>query len=95
VEHILIELENVLPAQKSLTYPACIGGKRNAPPDDCGGVRVYENILKVLSDPTDEEYGNTKEWVDSITGGTFDPEHFDPKEVRFMNPKQRYKDSIK
>jgi hypothetical protein len=27
----LIELENVLPAEKGATYPICIGGKRNAP----------------------------------------------------------------
>jgi hypothetical protein len=31
-------------------------------------------MLEVLSDPTDEKYEATKEWVDSITGGTFDPE---------------------
>lgn len=90
----LIELENILPAEKGVPYPISIGGKRNAPPDDCGGVHGDEEMLEVLSDPSDEEYAETREWVDSITGGTFDPEHFDPAEVKFMNPKQRYKESF-
>ena len=90
----MIELENILPAEKKVTYPVCIGGKQNSPPDDCGGVHGYENMLEVLSNPTDEEYAETREWVDSMTGGTFDPQHFDSAEVRFMNPKQRYKESF-
>jgi hypothetical protein len=90
----LIELENILPAEKGTAYPICIGGKRNSPPDDCGGTHGYEEMLGVLSDPSDEEYEGTKERVDSITGGTFDPAHFDPAEVRFMDPKQRYKESF-
>jgi len=88
----MIELENILPAEKGVTYPVCIGGKRNAPPDDCGGTHGYENMLEVLSDPLDEEYEDTKEWVDSITGGTFDSAHFDPAEVVFSDPKERFKE---
>ena len=89
-----IELENILPAEKEVTYPVCTGGKQNSPPDDCGGVHGYENMLEVLSDPTDEEYAETREWVDSMKGGPLDPEHFNPREVEFMNPKQRYKESF-
>jgi len=90
----LIELENILPAEKGVTYPICIGGKRNAPPDDVGGTHGYEEMLEVLSNPSDEEYESTKEWIDSMTGGTFDPAHFYAAEVSFMNPKQRYKESF-
>jgi len=88
----MIEVENILPAEKDVAYPVCIGGKRNSPPDDCGGVRGYEEMMEILSDPADEEYEDTKEWIDSVTGGTYDPEHFDPTEVKFMNPKVRYKE---
>ena len=34
----MIELENILPAEKGVTYPVCLNGKWNAPPDDSGGV---------------------------------------------------------
>ena len=88
----MIELENILPMENGVAYPVCLGGKRNSPPDDCGGVGGYEDLLEVLSNPSDEEHEDTKQWVESQTGGPFDPEHFDLKEVRFMNPKQRYKE---
>jgi len=88
----LVELESILPTEKGVSYPVCIGGKRNASPDDCGGTRGYEEMLEVLFDPTHEAYETTKEWIDSVTGGTFDPEHFDPRGVKFMKPKQRYRE---
>ena len=66
----------------------------NAPPDDSGGVWGYEEMLEVLADPSHEEHEETKEWIDSMTGGTFDPKHFDPVEVHFMDPKQRLKESL-
>jgi len=88
----MVEVENILPAEKDVAYPVCVGGKRNSPPDDCGGVRGYEEMMEILSDPADEEYEDTKEWIDSATGGNYAPEHFDPTEVKFMNPKQRYKE---
>ena len=32
-----IRLEKVLPLEPQLTYPRCIGGARQSPPEDCGG----------------------------------------------------------
>ena len=88
----MIELENILPAEKGATYPVCLGGKLNSPPDDCGGVSGYEDVLEILSDPTHDEYEDTKIWVESMKGDPFDPKHFDPAEVQFMNPKMRYRE---
>jgi hypothetical protein len=28
-------------------------------------------------------------WVESLTGGPFNPEHFDPAEIVFSDPKER------
>lgn len=52
--------------------PACIGGKRNTPPEDCGGVYGYYNVLKKAAGPQDPEYNETVEWL-----GEYDPEEFD------------------
>jgi len=52
----------------------CTGGARACPPEDCGGPPGYENLLRVLADPTDEQHANMKQWV----GRRFDPERFDP-----------------
>ncbi len=36
-EHKVV-LEKILPREKNVKYPRCIGGKRACPPEDCGGV---------------------------------------------------------
>ena len=77
-EHV-IELEKILPRKKDINYPICTGGKRSCPPEDVGGVGGYEDFLKIINDPTHEEYEEMLQWA----GGSFDPEHFDPEEVSF------------
>ena len=51
-----IQLEEILPKNGDLNYPVCVGGERSCPPEDCGGVWGYQNLLKILSDPDDKEY---------------------------------------
>lgn len=36
-----VRIEEILAAEGSRTYPVCIGGKRAAPPEECGGMEVY------------------------------------------------------
>ena len=51
----------------------CMAGARTCPPEDCGGVMGYYNLLVALSDPDHEEHDAMLEWV----GGKFDPSVFD------------------
>lgn len=85
-EH-LVRLEKILPAKEGTQYPLCIGGKRACPPEDCGSIPGYENLLKILSNPKHPEYTSMLKWL----GGKFDPEHFDCKEVVFDDPDERWK----
>lgn len=82
-----VELEKVLPRDKGVKYPVCVGGERACPPEDCGGPYSYEELLEIVKDPTHEEYEEKRDWL----GGDFDPDHFDPKEVKFDNPAKRLK----
>lgn len=84
-EHELT-LEAILPRQRSEKYPLCLGGARACPPEDCGGVGGYENLVTVIQTPTHEEYESTLQWL----GGRFDPEKFDPRGVTFDDPARRY-----
>jgi hypothetical protein len=68
-----IEVEKVLPPDPGVRYPICVAGRRACPPEDCGGVWGYEELLEILRDPQHEEYEERLEWV----GGEFDPEAFD------------------
>jgi len=76
--------------EEGVTYPRCLKGKRACPPEDCGGPWGYQELLEVLSDPKHEEYEDSKVWIESFKGWPFGQEHFDPLEVEFSDPKERF-----
>ncbi|HVB05089.1 MAG TPA: plasmid pRiA4b ORF-3 family protein [Acidimicrobiales bacterium] len=51
----------------------CLGGKGACPPEDCGGIWGYAQMLEVLADPTHEDHEDAVEWL----GDEFDPDAFD------------------
>jgi hypothetical protein len=75
-EHVL-QVEKPVPAEEGANYPRCVGGARACPPEDCGGVWGYADLLEVLADPGNEEHEERLEWL----GGEFDPEAFDLEET--------------
>lgn len=36
-----IRVERLLPLESHRTYPVCIGGRRQGPPEDCGGAQAF------------------------------------------------------
>src|ERR1035437_413441 len=54
-EHEIL-LEKILPIDLTTKYPVCLAGKMNCPPEDCGGVWGYSDMLAVLKDKSHEEY---------------------------------------
>jgi hypothetical protein len=42
-----IQLEKILPREKGVNYPICIKGKRACPPEDCGGIWGYAELLEI------------------------------------------------
>lgn len=79
--------EGILLREKGVSYPRCLGGERACPPEDCGGTRGYYSVLNVISDPEDEEYESMLYWL----GGKYDPELFNPEDVKFEDPDVRWK----
>jgi hypothetical protein len=72
-----ILVEAILPPAPDMRYPVCLKGKGACPPEDCGGVWRYADLIEAISDPNDTERTELLEWL----GGPFDPEAFDPAEV--------------
>lgn len=68
-----VVVEKVFPGTAGTKYPACTGGARACPPEDCGGVWGYEEFLAAIAEPDHDEHDSMLEWV----GGSFDPEAFD------------------
>lgn len=85
-----VELEKVLPVERGKQYPLCIKGKRACPPEDCGGPWGYQNLLEILADSEHEEHADMKSWVTSMKEGPFNPEEFDPADVVFSDPEERF-----
>jgi len=81
-----IRFEGAFPAEKGVKYPRCLDGARCCPPEDCGGLPGYDDFLRIIADPKDPEHESMLEWV----GGSFDPEEFDPNEVEFDDPRERW-----
>jgi hypothetical protein len=81
-----IAVEKVLPPDPGLAYPLCTAGKLHGPPEDCGGIPGYYNLLEALHDPDHEEHEEMLEWI----GDGFDPNAFSVDEVnRRLTPLQR------
>ena len=75
-EHDVV-VEAIEPAERGVTYPRLIAGKRACPPEDCGGPGRYEKLVEALADPNHPDHEGLTEWL----GGEFDPDHFDPAET--------------
>lgn len=82
-----VRLEKILPREKDRAYPRCIGGKCACPPEDCGGIGGYGNLLRALADPSDDRHQELVDWV----GGSFDPDKFACGAVQFDDPEKRWR----
>ena len=75
----IVRLIDVLRRDFRLCYPRCTGGARACPPEDCGGIDGYAEIVAGTLDD------DTRAWLP--TG--YDPAHFDLAAVRFSDPARR------
>lgn len=82
-----VKLEGYMFREKGIKYPICIDGKNACPPEDCGGVDGYYNVIEVLSDPEHDDHEDMRTWA----GKDWDPKRFDPASVRFDNPYKRWR----
>lgn len=70
-----VEVEELLP--DGVAAVRCVAGARAAPPEDCGGVPGYYDLVDALTDPKHPDREDLLEWA-----GDYDPEAFD---VNFIN----------
>jgi hypothetical protein len=75
-EHGIV-VEKRLPPEPGRGHPACLAGERHGPPEDCGGLPGFYNLLEAISDPAHEQHDELLDWL----GDEFEPEAFSVDEV--------------
>jgi Plasmid pRiA4b ORF-3-like protein len=48
-------VEKIIPAEPGVAYPRCTGGRREAPPEDCGGIWAFNEYQVELVDTFDAD----------------------------------------
>lgn len=81
-----IILEKILPLDDKTKYPICLSGKMNCPPEDCGGIWGYAEMVEILKQPDHEEYKSYLEWL----GEVYDPKYFDIDDVNLALAMEDY-----
>lgn len=83
-EHSII-LEKRLPVDPNAVYPVCTDGQLACPPEDCGGIPGFYDLVEALSDPNHERHEEMLDWI-----GEFDPQAFSVDQVnRMLAPMRR------
>lgn len=72
-EHGIL-FEGIVLAEPKKKYPLCLEGARACPPEDCGGVWGYADLVEAIQNEDHEQHEQMLEWV----GSRFDPEAFNP-----------------
>jgi hypothetical protein len=76
-EHRLM-ISGVRQGDSALSYPRYIGGERNSPPEDCGGIPGFYELLDAIADPDHPNHADMVEWLDD-----YDPETFDDLPIKY------------
>lgn len=72
-----VRLEKVLPVEKGGAYPCCLGGERAGPPEDCGGLEAFHDMLACIKEP-DTDLG--REWLEWL-GPDYDPARCETEKI--------------
>jgi hypothetical protein len=64
-----VRVEKTAAPAKGAYYPACVAGERAGPPEDCGGLEAFHDMLACLKEP-ESDLG--REWLGWL-GPEYDP----------------------
>lgn len=67
-----ILVEKILPPDPAMRHPVCTAGENACPPDDCGGIPGYYDLLAAVADPKHPDHEDMIEWLEE----DFDPTEF-------------------
>ncbi len=72
-----IKVEKTGVVEKGLRYPVCLAGERAGPPEDCGGLEAFQDMLACLKAPDTDLGREWREWL----GPDYDPAACDLEKI--------------
>jgi hypothetical protein len=78
-EHEVVA-EKILPPDPAFKHPIYLAGANACPPEDCGGIGGYYNLLEIMADPKHPEHAEMKDWI----GGDLNAEEFSLEKVNLV-----------
>jgi hypothetical protein len=76
-EHRII-VTDVRTGDPAIDYPRYIGGQGNGPPEDCGGVSGFYEMLEARANPDHPSHAEAVEWLDD-----YDPDFIDEEPIKY------------
>jgi hypothetical protein len=67
-----ITVSDARPGDTGTAYPRFIAGERDCPPEDCGGITGFYEMLEARDDPTHSDHADICDWLDG-----YDPDELD------------------
>jgi hypothetical protein len=83
-----IKLIKILKNDGKIKAPAIIDGENAAPPEDCGGIGGYYDLLEAIKNPKSPEHEDMMEWLCIEKPSDFDPAKFNIRKIKFSDPKK-------
>jgi hypothetical protein len=67
-----LTVSDVRAGDPGTAYPRFIAGERDCPPEDCGGIPGFYEMLEARADPEHPDHADVSEWLDG-----YDPDDLD------------------
>jgi len=72
-----VRVEKIGNVEKGVHYPSVLAGERAGPPEDCGGLEAFHDMLACIKEP---ETDLGREWLEWL-GPNFDPQVCDLEKI--------------
>jgi len=72
-----LTVTDIRAGEPALSYPRYVGGGRNAPPEDCGGIHGFYEMLEAMADPHHPNHAEVMDWIDE-----YDPDVIDELRIK-------------
>ena len=84
-EHTIV-LEKIV--EEPAPIPMCVAGKGTCPPEDCGGIPGYYNMVEAINNPKHDEHEDMMDWLGFEKGHTWDVNSFDLEDTQAFMKKE-------